>query len=216
MRATAQAHPNIALVKYWGKRDVARNLPAVSSLSVTLDSLFTRTTVEFLDAAADDRLVVNGEDTPALLPRVSDCLDRVAGADRAPAAVTSEGNFPIAAGLASSASAFAALVVAANAALGNRAGTLELARAAGNASGSAARSLYGGIVELTALSHISRGSHGPRRSRSDPVRRCCAAPLLRRFTRAGSSARKPTWRSRAGRLPSAISEAWPRSPNTTA
>ena len=150
MRATAQAHPNIALVKYWGKRDVARNLPAVSSLSVTLDSLFTRTTVEFLDAAADDRLVVNGEDTPALLPRVSDCLDRVAGADRAPAAVTSEGNFPIAAGLASSASAFAALVVAANAALGNRAGTLELARAAGNASGSAARSLYGGIVELTA------------------------------------------------------------------
>ena len=41
MGATARAQPNIALVKYWGKRDIARNLPAVGSISITLDDLYT-------------------------------------------------------------------------------------------------------------------------------------------------------------------------------
>ncbi len=150
MRASSQAQPNIALVKYWGKRDDARNLPATGSLSLTLDSLWTRTTVEFDPALAGDRLEVNGSEAPAMLGRVSRCLDDVAGPGRAAARVSSRGNFPIAAGLASSASAFAALVVAANGALGRERPTLELARAAGRASGSAARSLYGGIVELDA------------------------------------------------------------------
>ena len=49
MRADAQAQPNIALIKYWGKRDIEKNLPAVSSLSITLDSLWTRMSVEFSD-----------------------------------------------------------------------------------------------------------------------------------------------------------------------
>ena len=148
MRASSQAQPNIALVKYWGKRDDARNLPAVGSLSLTLRSLWTRMSVDFDAGVPADRLTVNGAEAPALLARVSRCLDDVAGGERPAAVVDSEGNFPIAAGLASSASAFAALVVAANAALGRCPATLELARQAGRASGSAARSLYGGIVEL--------------------------------------------------------------------
>lgn len=150
MRATAQAQPNIALIKYWGKRDAGRNLPAVSSLSLTLDSLWTRMTVEFDPALEADRLELNGEAASGLLPRISRCLDLVAGAKRARAAVTSECNFPIAAGLASSASAFAALVVAASDAAKVKADTLTLARLAGAVSGSAARSLYPGIVLLTA------------------------------------------------------------------
>lgn len=148
MRATARAQPNIALIKYWGKRDGNRNLPAVGSISVTLDELFTTMHVE-LDGALDlDELNVNGRRSPALLPRVTRCLDSVLDTDRLRARVISESNFPIAAGLASSASSFAALVVAASAAGGRERTTHELARLAGRASGSAARSLYGGFVEL--------------------------------------------------------------------
>jgi diphosphomevalonate decarboxylase len=150
MRADAQAQPNIALIKYWGKRDIAQNLPAVSSLSVTLDSLWTKMSVEFSDALPGDELVVNVVSSEEMLPRVSTCLDLVAGTDRPCASVLSESNFPIAAGLASSASAFAALVVAASTAAGTSKDTQSLARIAGAASGSAARSLYGGFVELRA------------------------------------------------------------------
>ena len=150
MRADAQAQPNIALIKYWGKRDIERNLPAVSSLSVTLDALWTKMSVEFSDVLSGDELVVNAASSEEMLPRISTCLDLVAGTDRPRASVFSESNFPIAAGLASSASAFAALVVAANKAAGRESDILSLARIAGAASGSAARSLFGGFVELQA------------------------------------------------------------------
>jgi diphosphomevalonate decarboxylase len=150
MRTEAQAQPNIALIKYWGKRDIEQNLPAVSSLSVTLDSLWTRMSVEFSAELSADELVVNTAVSADMLPRVSDCLDLVAGTDRPHASVASECNFPIAAGLASSASAFASLVVAASEAAGIESDRLSLARLAGAVSGSAARSLYGGFVELQA------------------------------------------------------------------
>mgnify|MGYP001821281516 FL=1 len=148
MRAIARAQPNIALIKYWGKRDSDRNLPAVGSISLTLDELYTTMDVE-LDGALDrDELYVNGRSAQSMLPRVTRCLDAVLGADRLRGRVTSESNFPIAAGLASSASSFAALVVAASAAGGRERRVNELAGLAGRASGSAARSLYGGFVEL--------------------------------------------------------------------
>jgi diphosphomevalonate decarboxylase len=150
MQASAQAQPNIALIKYWGKRDHERNHPAVGSLSITLDTLWTRMTVKPGVGEADS-LSVNGAQAPEWLPRVRRCLDAVAGGDRRPARVESESNFPIGAGLASSASSFAALVVAADHAFGREHDRLTLARLAGASSGSAARSLYGGIVELTAV-----------------------------------------------------------------
>ena len=107
MLATAKAQPNIALIKYWGKRDVARNLPAVGSISVTLADLYTVMSVAFDASLGSDRLVVNGNDNESMLPRVSRCLDQVAGVARDSAEVISQSNFPIAAGLASSASSFA-------------------------------------------------------------------------------------------------------------
>ena len=149
MKATARAQPNIALIKYWGKRDVDRNLPAVGSISITLADLSTTMSVEFDASLRNDTLSVNDRDKAAMLPRVSACLDNVAGKQREAARVISSGNFPIAAGLASSASAFAALVVAADAATGAGLDTASLASLAGAASGSAARSLYGGYAELT-------------------------------------------------------------------
>lgn len=148
MRAIAKAQPNIALIKYWGKRDVTRNLPAVGSISITLAELYTSMRVEFRDTQQRDRLLVNGEENASMLPRVSACLDRVAGPDRHRAQVVSQGNFPIAAGLASSASSFAALVVAADAAAASGHSRARLASLAGQSSGSAARSMLGGFVEL--------------------------------------------------------------------
>ena len=149
MRAVARAQPNIALVKYWGKRDTRRNLPAVGSISVTLDELYTRMDVELHRDLEADALTVNGDADTAMLPRVTRCLDRLLGKERPNANIRSECNFPIAAGLASSASAFAALVVAAASAAGLSLDRGALARRAGAASGSAARSLYGGFVELS-------------------------------------------------------------------
>jgi diphosphomevalonate decarboxylase len=92
---------------------------------------------------------VNGVENAPMLARVTAALDRLCGRDRPAAAVESEANFPVGAGLASSASAFAALVTAAASASGQVRGQQALARLAGAASGSAARSLYPGIVELT-------------------------------------------------------------------
>ena len=149
MRAVAKAQPNIALIKYWGKRDLANNLPAVGSISITLSELFTEMSVELDEAFAEDLLTVNGEENHNLLPRIRSCLDRVLGDQRQSARVASRSNFPIAAGLASSASAFSALVVAAASAAGQSRTTAELASLAGATSGSAARSLYGGFVELS-------------------------------------------------------------------
>jgi len=148
MQATAIAQPNIALIKYWGKRDVGRNLPAVGSISITLSELYTEVSVELTGDSAGDELHVNGAPNQLMLPRISACLDSILGEQRSCARIISHSNFPIAAGLASSASAFAATTVAAAGAAGLSRSTTELARLAGLASGSAARSLYGGFAEL--------------------------------------------------------------------
>lgn len=150
MRATAVAHPNIALVKYWGKQDSRRNLPAVGSLSITLDGLRTRTRVAFDDGLDADTVALDGQTRGQAGERVTACLTRFRELTgiRTCARVESESNFPVAAGLASSASGFAALVAATDAAAATGLERLALARLAGSASGSAARSLYGGFVRL--------------------------------------------------------------------
>jgi len=150
VHAIAVAHPNIALVKYWGKADEARNLPAVGSISITLDTLVTTTTVRFDPALGEDSFTLDGRTAPNQLPRVRSCLDlfraRLPGVPHAE--VASVNSFPTAAGLASSASGFAALVVAVDRALEAGLDRAELAELARQCSGSAARSIFGGFVEL--------------------------------------------------------------------
>jgi diphosphomevalonate decarboxylase len=165
--ATAVAGTNIALVKYWGKRDAALNLPAAGSLSLTLDRLGTRTTVRFGPDLAADRVVLDGATAGArAAARVTAFLDRV----RARAAigeraeVVSENSVPTASGLASSASGFAALAVAAARAAGLELSPMALSELARLGSGSAARSIFGGFVEM---------APGERADGSDAV----AAPL---------------------------------------
>jgi diphosphomevalonate decarboxylase len=149
-QATAIAHPNIALVKYWGKRDEERNVPAVGSISITLDTLSTETTVAFDGALECDQFELDGRPAPDRTERVVRCLDlfRSRVTDAGCARVTSRNSFPTGAGLASSASGFAALVVAVDHALGTELSHTELADLARQCSGSAARSLFGGFVEL--------------------------------------------------------------------
>ncbi len=150
-QAAAQAQPNIALIKYWGKRDIALNLPVVGSLSITLDSLWTRTSVRFDVALDQDEFRLNGRRDDAQLRRVAKCLDllRARAGTQVRARVESHNNFPTGAGLASSASGFAALIVAGNAALDLDLSLAEQSILARRCSGSAARSIFGGFVEWT-------------------------------------------------------------------
>ncbi|MCC7070682.1 MAG: diphosphomevalonate decarboxylase [Deltaproteobacteria bacterium] len=162
MRATAYAHTNIALVKYWGKRDDGGrglNLPAVGSLSLTLDRFGTETTVELSETERHDHLTLDGvERTGPELERVSAFLDLVRGQARRElhARVTSRNDVPTAAGLASSASAFCALALAATRAFGLTLDGCNLSILARQGSGSAARSVYGGFV----LMHRGQAEHG--------------------------------------------------------
>jgi diphosphomevalonate decarboxylase len=151
--ALALAHPNFALSKYWGKRSGAGNFPAVPSLSVTVAGLATHTRVRWGVPRSDDRVVVGGEEAVGVIrTRVVDLLDRVrwVSGDRRRAEVVSHNDFPTASGLASSASGFAALALAAVHAAGLDWDTSRVSDLARRSSASAARSIFGGFVELQA------------------------------------------------------------------
>ena len=151
--ARAVAHPNIALAKYWGKLEGPGNFPAVPSLSVTLAGMRTDTLVRFDPSLKEDRVVLQGAvASKKEARRVVQLLDRVreAAGFETRAEVVSRNDFPTASGLASSASGFAALALAAVRAAGlawDLAAVSDLAR---RASASAARSVFGGYVALPA------------------------------------------------------------------
>jgi len=149
--ARAVAHTNIALIKYWGKRpgDPDQNLPAVGSLSLTLERLRSETLVR---PGERDSFQLDGHSDPAAAAKVARHLDRVwRSANPGPrpsCAVDSTNHLPTAAGLASSASGFAALTLAAAAAFELDLDRGALSALARRGSGSAARSLWGGFVRL--------------------------------------------------------------------
>lgn len=151
--ACALAHPNIALSKYWGKREGAGNYPAVPSLSVTLAGMATWTRVAFRSALSADAFVLNGHaQSGEPFARAVALLDRVraASGEHRFAEVVSKNDFPTASGLASSASGFAALALAATRAAGLDWDVARVSDLARRSSASAARSLFGGFSELPA------------------------------------------------------------------
>ena len=151
--ASAAAHPNIAFIKYWGNRDQILRIPANGSLSMNLAPLETRTTVSFDTDLKSDQLVLNGQSADeASLHRASALLDRVRALAEIDtfARVTSDNSFPTGAGIASSASAFAALSLAAVTSLGLQLSERQLSALARTGSGSASRSIPGGFVEWKA------------------------------------------------------------------
>jgi diphosphomevalonate decarboxylase len=149
-KATATACANIALIKYWGKRDTERHLPTNGSISMALADLTTVTTVAVAPEAAQDVFSLDGrpasEAEYGRLGRVLAPLRAMAGT-QAPLRIASVNHFPTAAGLASSASGFAALATAAAAAYGLDLSEAELSRLARVGSGSACRSVPGGWSE---------------------------------------------------------------------
>jgi len=173
VKATATAHPNIALVKYWGKRDEGLILPHQSSLSLTLAPLSITTSVEW--GLPADEVVINGK--PAVgseLRRVVELLSLVrveAGRPLGGARMASHGDFPASAGLASSAAAFAALALASRAAAGLPRDVRAESVLARRGSGSACRSIQGGACvwqrgeradgEDSYARQVFSGSHWP-------------------------------------------------------
>jgi diphosphomevalonate decarboxylase len=150
MKATARANANIALVKYWGKRNEAYRLPTNGSISLTLDGLGAVTTVEFDPSFKRDEFLLNDEPRMGRdMERIERFLDHVrfkAGMSHK-AKIRSVSEVPIGAGLASSAAGFAALTVAGAAAAGVEFSPRELSILARRGSGSACRSIFGGLVE---------------------------------------------------------------------
>jgi diphosphomevalonate decarboxylase len=154
---TAVAHPNIALIKYWGKRDERLMIPYVASLSMTLDVYPTTTTVRLSPGARADSVMLDG------LPAEGEQRQRVIAfldllrrmAERTePAAVDTRNGVPTGAGLASSASGFAALALAGAAAYGLDLDRTALSRLARRGSVSASRSIFDGF----AMCHAGRGT----------------------------------------------------------
>lgn len=150
-KARSVACANIALIKYWGKRDPALNLPAVGSISITLDALQTDTRISFQDDFTQDSLTINDQIAPEnqrlRVEKFLDLIRRESGVEFY-ANIISTNNFPTGAGLASSASAFAALSLAATRAVGLNLTSTKLSALARRGSGSAPRSIFGGFVEM--------------------------------------------------------------------
>ena len=216
LRASASACANIALAKYWGKSDTVANLPAVPSISLTLDELVTETEVSFepdlgrrrlhfgRSRASARRTVASRDGFARQSPR-SD-----AGIEYS-ARVESKNLFPTGAGLASSASGFAALAAAATRAARLEASSTELSALARRSSASAARSVFGGFVELPAgvpgddwlaaypLAperhwdvRLDRGDHGQEARSPWAPRRPWSARGRRRRTTGNGSGRRPS------------------------
>ncbi|GAY73010.1 diphosphomevalonate decarboxylase [Lentilactobacillus kosonis] len=146
--ATAIAHTNIALIKYWGKVNEQITIPYTGSISLTLDQFYTKTKVTFDPQLTADQLLVNGK-IQTNLTKVSRVLNRVrqlAGSEKF-AIIDSKNFVPTSAGFASSASAFAALAGASATAAGLSLTHQELSKLARLGSGSASRSIFGNFVE---------------------------------------------------------------------
>lgn len=146
-KVTARAHTNIALVKYWGKADEELIIPQNNSLSLTLDHFYTDTTVQFDPTLTADQFTLNGQaQETTQITKFLDIIRQMA-ASQLFARVESTNHVPTMAGLASSASAYAALALAGSKALGLDLSSKDLSRLARRGSGSACRSIYGGFVE---------------------------------------------------------------------
>ncbi|KAI5956092.1 MVD1 [Candida margitis] len=161
-QASVTAPVNIATLKYWGKRDKDLNLPTNSSISVTLsqNDLRTLTTASTSPDFATDQLWLNGKIESLDTPRTQACLydlrqlrqqmeskdDTLPKLSQYKLHIVSENNFPTAAGLASSAAGFAALISAIAQLYNLPTSWSDLSKIARKGSGSACRSLFGGFV----------------------------------------------------------------------
>jgi diphosphomevalonate decarboxylase len=151
MKATATANANIALIKYWGKRDKKLMLPQNGSISMTCEGMKTDTTVEFSSSYQQDEFVLDGKSLTEgrefndVVAHLSLIREQAGITEKAK--IVSNNSMPTAAGLASSASGFAALSVAGAHAAGLQLSSQEITMLSRRGSGSASRSTEEGFVE---------------------------------------------------------------------
>ena len=164
---TAKSHPNIALIKYWGKKDKESNTPIHGSLSVTLDFGETTTTAKFQNDDIEDKLFLNNKSVQisARHQRAIDffqpCINKTCQSSKF--FINSENDFPTAAGFASSASGSAAFVCSIASLVGDTKEPIQfwnerninLSRITRMVSGSGCRSIYGGFVEWSSGDDLS-------------------------------------------------------------
>ena len=145
----AIAHPNFALIKYWGKSDASNNLPDMSSISITIDTLFSTAKVSYDSTLKKDLWILNDIEQESL-GQIKPTMNYLKSFKPVKdfCVIESTNNFPTAAGLASSASGVASIVVAINELFNLNLSEKELINAAILGSGSAPRSLYSGFVYL--------------------------------------------------------------------
>lgn len=148
-KVTVKTASDIALIKYWGKKDEILRLPENGSISIKLDGLDTITTVEFDETLAADEVTIEGESNNEETARVAKHLDRLRqlAGKNVYAQVVSKNTFPKGTGLSSSGSGFAALTFAAAASLELNLSPKELSILARQGSGTACRCACGGFVE---------------------------------------------------------------------
>lgn len=144
---------NIAFIKFWGKKDSSLNIPFNSSISMNLSGCYTVTSVEFDEKLREDLIKIDGKivegEKKDRVVRFLDIVRKKAG-KKIFARVDSKNNFPSDAGIASSASAFSALSLAASKAIGLSLSEKELSILARRGSGSASRSVNDGFSEWVA------------------------------------------------------------------
>lgn len=148
-KVTVRASADVALTKYWGKKDEVLRLPENGSVSMILEGLDTVTTVEFDEGLRGDEITIEGMRDESEVQRVSAHLDRIRQIAHVllKARVVSQNTFPKGTGLSSSGSGFAALTIAATRALELDLSQKELSILARQGSGTACRCICGGFVE---------------------------------------------------------------------
>ena len=145
---TVRSYANIAIIKYWGKKKEKEMVPATSSISLTLENMYTETTLSPLPAdARADEFYINGQlQNEAEHKKMSKIIDRYRPEGACFVRIDTKNNMPTAAGLSSSSSGLSALVKACNDYFQLGLDRKELALEAKFASGSSSRSFYGPIA----------------------------------------------------------------------
>ena len=145
---TVRSYANIAIIKYWGKKAEKEMVPATSSISLTLENMYTETTLSPLPAdATADVFYINGQlQNEAEHNKMSKIIDRYRPEGAGFVRIDTKNNMPTAAGLSSSSSGLSALVKACNAYFQLGLNRKELALEAKFASGSSSRSFYGPLA----------------------------------------------------------------------
>ncbi|HHS3551402.1 TPA: diphosphomevalonate decarboxylase [Streptococcus pyogenes] len=145
---TVTSYANIAIIKYWGKENQAKMIPSTSSISLTLENMFTTTSVSFLpDTATSDQFYISGVlQNDEEHTKISTIIDQFRQPGQAFVKMETQNNMPTAAGLSSSSSGLSALVKACDQLFDTQLDQKALAQKAKFASGSSSRSFFGPVA----------------------------------------------------------------------